>query len=273
MVNPIVTEFLEEEKNFYINCASVFRKFDGIGSKFSIISKKNPKPEVSYDPCRYIRGGEIIKSKPYDDEITNKHRSRTTLDGQNNLNGTGRLSNQFNDGINRMTMHQFNNNEFNNNTHIDYNCQASLPLNNQNPLNFSVQPNNNIPENNPSVNQNYFNQPQNQSQNQNMNQMTDFYNFNNNFSNNGNNNSFNNGTFSVNSNFSFNNNANTNHRNSKDINQNYTDINYDCNNFNNTNLGGNSFSNTNNSSNSNTHSSPSNPPNIKSPDDVFKDLF
>jgi hypothetical protein len=289
MVNPIVSEFLEEEKNFFVSCANVFRKFDGVGSKFSIISKKNPKPEVTYDPCRYIRGGEIIKSKPYDDEIINKVRAKTVVSGNSGTNMNVHGVHGISDGINRISMTQFNNNpEFSQGNQGGIHRQAtSVPFNHQNPLNFTFNPvNNNInqggSDNMGGQGSNFQNQQfsggyNNQqggfdTQNKGMN---DFYNFNNNFSGSNNHNNM----------------GNQGQRNSlNDINQNYTDINYGGhNNMSNNNMGGfnfntgsgggNSFSspnNTNPSSGNNTYSSPSNPPmksNNPKPDDVFKDLF
>jgi hypothetical protein len=159
MVNPVLAEFLEEEKNFFVNVANVFKKFDGVGNKFSIIHKRNPKPEITYDPCKYIRGGQVIHSKPYDDDIVNRGRSRTTLEkpdfsgSNNNLRSTINNNQGFptNDGINRMTMNQFN--DFNN-TRQTLQPQNTMmnQMNYNNPLNFNYQQNtnnSNMPHNDP----------------------------------------------------------------------------------------------------------------------------
>jgi hypothetical protein len=286
MVNPVVAEFLEEEKNFFISCASVFKKFDGIGGKFSIIGKRNPKPEVTYDPCRYIRGGEIIKSKPYDDELMNKNRSKTMVnkieEPVNKPTNSGQRGSLNPDGINRMSMNQFNqvvennnintfepnpmNNNYNNfnnfnnngvNNNVNFNKYSD---NNQNPNQFNFnyqQQQQNIHTNNvnPSHHTSQFNPSGFRSSNVHDDQFEtqnkafdEFSNFNNNFS-------------------------NSNKRTSINNQQSppYTDTNNNQNNFN-FSFGGSFAPGGMNQMNQNSH--PVNPNNNpKKADDVFKDLF
>jgi hypothetical protein len=62
LVNPVLGEFLEAEKKFFTLSAIAFKKLDGsITGKFKTIAQKIVKKSIIYDPCKYIRGGELIK--------------------------------------------------------------------------------------------------------------------------------------------------------------------------------------------------------------------
>lgn len=90
LINPVLSEFIEEEGRFYTKSHLIFKKLESIGSKFKIVAQAAPKSPNTYDACKYIRGGEIIQKdrspqniqRVYRDDIANitgKNRSLSTI--------------------------------------------------------------------------------------------------------------------------------------------------------------------------------------------------
>jgi hypothetical protein len=82
LVNPVLGEFLEEEKKFFTLSAIAFKKLDNVVGKFKGIAQKIIKKSSNYDPCKYIRGGELIKrdkSQPINDENKRSGRKEQIL--------------------------------------------------------------------------------------------------------------------------------------------------------------------------------------------------
>jgi hypothetical protein len=157
MINPTIVEFIDEEKNFFVGLANVFKKFDGFGNKFNIISKKVTKPVSSYDACKYVRGGNIIQkynnypdTRPrsrtefvdsFDAPIISKSRVGTILNRENNKKA-----------INEMKLDNQNSNLFSNNTMLANQCNIIEPnyrnsnTGNNFEVNFNQNNYNQIPE-------------------------------------------------------------------------------------------------------------------------------
>lgn len=62
MINPVLLEFINEEKKFFVSVVNSIASLDDIELKFQNVKKQIPDDLVSdYDPCIYIRGGLLIK--------------------------------------------------------------------------------------------------------------------------------------------------------------------------------------------------------------------
>lgn len=70
LFNPSIMQIVLEEKVFYDNISSIFKKADKLDMKVTELDKKSKIPECNYDPCKYIRGGKIVQAE--DEEIRTK---------------------------------------------------------------------------------------------------------------------------------------------------------------------------------------------------------
>lgn len=75
VVNPVVAKFVADEKYFFDNASNLFKKFHKIEDQFTQIFKSQPEMKVTYDPCKYIRGGKIVKSDKEIKEENNNYES------------------------------------------------------------------------------------------------------------------------------------------------------------------------------------------------------
>ena len=77
IVNPPIKDFLLEEKSFYDNVSKVMKKIEKFNIEINELDKNFTQPAYTYDPCKYIRGGNIVKSGYDDFEIETKPKSKT----------------------------------------------------------------------------------------------------------------------------------------------------------------------------------------------------
>lgn len=64
MINPVLLEFISEERKFFLNIVNIITSLEDIEIKFQNVKKTIPDEQVSdYDPCIYIRGGLLIKKE------------------------------------------------------------------------------------------------------------------------------------------------------------------------------------------------------------------
>lgn len=133
MINPVVCDFLEEERVFFGCVGNIFKKFENVNNKFKLISSGVQKTPITYDACKYIRGGEIIqKEKPVIDYNPTRRRSSDGVGLDSN-----KLENNVNVGLNSGNQ---NNQEFRqrsksnmpNRQEIEQQSRSSVNLDNSN---------------------------------------------------------------------------------------------------------------------------------------------
>lgn len=61
--NPSIMQVIQEERKFYENIGNVLKKADILESKVIEMDRKLKLPQNTYDPCKYIRGGNIVQAE------------------------------------------------------------------------------------------------------------------------------------------------------------------------------------------------------------------
>jgi hypothetical protein len=61
LINPVISQFVEDERLFFSSISNLFKKFESIGTKFRGISSSLEKTIITYDPTKHIRGKELCK--------------------------------------------------------------------------------------------------------------------------------------------------------------------------------------------------------------------
>lgn len=74
MLNPSVIDFLIEEKVFYSNISKSLKHIENIDQTAKDLDRKFTCPDNAYDPCKFIRGGNVVQSvkENHNDDRRNK---------------------------------------------------------------------------------------------------------------------------------------------------------------------------------------------------------
>ena len=247
LINPVLAEFVEEEKIFFSSAANIFKKLEGVGSKFISISRKAERKPVSYDPCKYIRGGQIIQKEKVREKSPEEITKRSKLNERPNEEENFRPRSRSNVPIRQEDELKYNKNNQNNTNNFNNrdNIINTSNNNNQRSNQYYYQ------EQFSGINDRFSNDPNNNYQRQ---SQTIYNKQNNNVKSNGgfnDNNQISVGDY-VNNNGNYERNNNFNNFNNNNYNQNYNNNNFDdYNNFNQNSYRGNMNMNTNMNYNNN----------------------
>ncbi len=91
LLNPIVADLLHAERIFYNKATRIFDKYEGLDKRMKNIAQSYEKPEITYDACKYIRGGEIIQKERKDETNKKEKRSETVSNRKESTNISGNV--------------------------------------------------------------------------------------------------------------------------------------------------------------------------------------
>lgn len=123
MINPLIRDFLFEEKHFYDNVYRQMSRIDQFNLELSNLDRTFSPSIISYDPCIYIRGGKIIQSSPGENVNENEN-----YDMKQNKRSVSQVNSKQN------TYQSQSQSQFNERTGKNY------EINNQTPVYSSSQP-------------------------------------------------------------------------------------------------------------------------------------
>jgi hypothetical protein len=228
ILNPIICNVVNEEKNFFDSCSNFFSKFGNISQKIEGLNKGFQKSPINYDGAKYCRAARLLQGLNTSclPEIKNKEKysyeNYQNKKINNNMNNNNKTNNYGygNSGNSNYENNSYNNYNQSNNMYNNYQSKNTNLNKNANNYNSS----NNYSSKNQNLNNNIYNNYQNNNY-----QNNNYNNYQNNNYNNYQNNNY------QKNNYQDYNYQNNNYQNNNYQNSNYQNSNYQNSNFNNNN--------------------------------------